>query len=629
MSRRTRFGLGGALLLSAFVACGKGDYAESARYDGVSAAAISGASTRGKMPSTQEIFSWIVDITKFGHRIPGTKADAATRRYLAAKMREIGLKNVRQELIGRDDGFLYWYAKSWRLSVDGAVMKSFYVPNTKHTGPQGVAGELVYVGERVDPGEDVRGKVVVADVRFGMLPGAILKGFSYAGHDPDDTVKNLLHPATWVRSNFEGRDYVTEEVDLGVYGEAFDGGAVAFIGVLKDYPIDTEKYYGPYEGYMKPMPGLWISGPDGASLAEKLSTATKPVLANVRLTGGFNETATTGNVIGELPGRTDDVIIIGSHHDAPWASATEDASGVAEVLALGKYYASLPRQSREKTMVFVLQAGHFYNSIGGKHYIAKHPDVIKRAVVELHLEHIAKDLDVVDGKWVDTGDVEVRGIFATGNPLLVDFSHDAIVKQDLRRTLILQTNSPLGVPGDGAMYWVAGLPVLHYISGPEWLFEPIDMPNTVAKDQLVPVARACVNMLDRVHTAPASLLKSFPPMPPPLPTPPAPAYPGRGVVYEGMGSVKTAGVRHSGRGALYVRPPYIDTIPQLGAHELVYLGVDGTSWLGPWKVLRKTTKGTVEILECEDARGVKLRAAQGANWFYAWNEDVALGGTSR
>lgn len=37
------------------------------------------------------------------------------------------------------------------------------------------------------------------------------------------------------------------------------------------------------------------------------------------------------NVTGTLPGRSDQWVIVASHHDAPWASAVEDASGVALV----------------------------------------------------------------------------------------------------------------------------------------------------------------------------------------------------------------------------------------------------------------------------------------------------------
>jgi hypothetical protein len=625
--------LGAAWLFGSLVSCGPSGAIDPVRESGEeSATRVDSLRKRpAAMPSKEEMFRWIEDIYAFGNRRPGTAADAKTRRYLTERLTEFGLRDVRDEPIGLDQGFLYWYADQWQLTVGGQQIPSFYVPNTKHTSAEGVSGELVYVGERIEPGEDVRGKVVVADIRFGALSGPLLDFFSYFTWDPNDTVSTFSHPATWVRENFEGRDYVTEEVDLGVYGEAVDGGAVAFIGVLKDYPTDTPNYYGPYEGYMKSLPGLWISGPSGAALVDQLASTSERPQANVQLIGGFDREAITGNVIAELPGMSDDVIIVGTHHDGPWGSAVEDASGVAEVLALAKYYAALPRWKRPKTMIFVLQAGHFYNSIGGKRFLANHPDVLERAVIELHIEHVAKDLDPVDGQWVDTGMSEVRGIFASGNPLLIDFTKDAVVERDLARTLVLQTGSPLGVPGDGAMYWVAGIPIVQLISGPEWIFDPIDTPELVAQEDLVPVARAFMDMIDRVHRTPSSLLKSYPPVPPPLPSPPLPPYPGGGSVYEGLGLVKIDGKRHRGRGALYQRPAYIDTAPTYGQHELVYLGVEGSSWIGPWRVLESKSgyHGLVQ-LQCENDEGERLQVTILADrWVWATGPGISFFGTVR
>ena len=39
------------------------------------------------------------------------------------------------------------------------------------------------------------------------------------------------------------------------------------------------------------------------------------------------------NVVGELPGADDEAVMIAPHHDAPWASAVEDGTGIALVLA--------------------------------------------------------------------------------------------------------------------------------------------------------------------------------------------------------------------------------------------------------------------------------------------------------
>jgi hypothetical protein len=559
-----------------------------------------------EVPSEDEIFGWIGDISAMGYRRPGTSVDAQVRKYILDKLVEFGLKDVRDEPIGIDDGFMLWQADEWSLTVEGKEIPCFFIPYTAHTGPEGIKAEIVYVGEEIEEGEDVKGKIVAADIRFADLNTGLLKYFSYFAYDPGNTTVGLVHPATWVRTNFQGYG------KLGVYGDAYKAGAVGFVGILKDYPTNTNKYYCPYDGIMKPMPGLWVGRDDGAYLRELLETATEPVYATLKLTGSIDTAATTGNVVGFLPGKTDDIIIISSHHDGPWYSAVEDASGTAEVLAIAKYFGQIPEVFREKTLVFVLQAGHFYGEIGARTFIKDHPDLIEKTMLEISIEHIAKDFDVINGEWVDTGYVEPRGIFTTANPLLVRFAEEAVVEHDLRRTFILQTESPLGVPTDGESYYRAGVPIYNLISGPEYLFDPVDTVDKVAKDQLVPVAKAFIDIINRVDDVPASLIRNSPPVPPPLPPFIAP-YSGWGEVYQGYGSMDVDG-RYKGKGALYIRPPYIDTMPIWGLSYLVFLGVDGSAWVGPWIIVEQWQDGWV-LYKCRDELGRIL-------WVYVYKTSI-------
>jgi hypothetical protein len=66
----------------------------------------------------------------------------------------------------------------------------------------------------------------------------------------------------------------------------------------------------------------------------------------------------SANVTGELPGRDEELVIVGSHHDAPWASAVEDTSGLGLVLAQAAYWSRLPREERPHSMLFHLNTGH-------------------------------------------------------------------------------------------------------------------------------------------------------------------------------------------------------------------------------------------------------------------------------
>src|SRR5262249_61461211 len=123
----------------------------------------------------------------------------------------------------------------------------------------------------------------------------------------------------------------------------------------------------------------------GGSGGPRLRTlaARGPVRARLAVEA-IRETITSDNVVGELPGADEDVVIIGSHHDGPWASAVEDGSGIALVLAQAAYWSRLPRSERPHRLVFLLNAGHMSGGAGGHAVIARPQDALARLVLELH-----------------------------------------------------------------------------------------------------------------------------------------------------------------------------------------------------------------------------------------------------
>ena len=604
------------------------------------------------LPSTPEMMTWIKEISSFGLRRPGTNVDRQTRAYIINELGQFGFRvatkrqnnrdrhfrgksgnrdrgYVYEESIGASQGFRRWYADKWSLKVNGKQLNSFFIPNTKHTNglEDGIVdGEIVYVGESIDSNDDVEGKLVLADVRFAPLNIGLLPYFAYFSYDPGNTAAGIIHPATWVRLNFEGRNYVTEEINLGVYGQAVDAGAKGFIGVTVDYPKDTPEYYGPYDDLPKAIPGLWVSRQTGKRIVKWIEHSTKPLEGSMTLTGGIDNEALTGNVVAVLPSeKSDDVIILGTHHDGPFNSPVEDGTGIAEVLALAKHYSKVPSHQRTKTLVFVFQAGHFYNSIGGKQFLANNPEIARRAILEIHLEHIAKHLIYNNGDWEDTGEVEPRAVFTSANPLLIDAITDAIQTEELRRAFVLQTGSPLGVPHDGAMYYSNGIPILGFISGPEWLLHSDDTIEKVAEDQLIPVARTFKKVVDRVFKMPDGLVGNSPPVPPPLPPDVISIpYPGPGDVYEGYGTIVTVnGEKFTGKAALYHRAAFIDTITKYGYSELIYFGVDGSEWEGPWTVIGKEHPDDRKaVLNCINQNGLSLRVVIGPRFIRAKGDNV-------
>ena len=471
------------------------------------------STTSVPIPSEEEVFGWLLDLYSFGRRIPGSEADLKAERYLRDKLMEFGFENVSMEPID----VTLWLAKRWELEVrpeggEAARLPCFYVPYSAPTS--GLEGELVYVGEgQVEDFDkvDVEGKVVMVSVRFPPLPVSLLRSIAYFTHDPRETITpNWVHPATWIRLNCMGMGLIEGGYDA--YEIARERGAIGFIGVLEDYPKlgDELTYYAPYDGVMRPLPGVWVSKETGAKLKDMLDKGR--VRARIVLEAEIRPSV-THNVYGLLPGKTDEVIIVHSHHDGPFQSAVEDASGCSVVLALAKHFAQLARlgERMNRTLLFLFTAGHFYGGaqgIGQRAFIEVHKDdLMKRALIDICVEHVAKECIERDGAWVVTEEVEPRAIFTNDNPVLVEIVKNAIVRNGVERILVLPTNTPIDVPTDAHLFWKSGIPIYSLISGPVYLFDASDTPDKVAKDQLPLLTKMFADVIEELDAIPAEKIR--------------------------------------------------------------------------------------------------------------------------
>jgi hypothetical protein len=160
----------------------------------------------------------------------------------------------------------------------------------------------------------------------------------------------------------------------------------------------------------RPIPGVWVNGSDGARLRQMLASG--PVRARLTVES-VREPVTTYTIVGELPGVDDELVIIGSHHDSPWASAVEDGSGIALVLAQAEYWSQVPQAERPHRLLFLLNAGHMAGGIGTRTFIANHGADLERTVLEVHLEHAANECVEEDGRLRPTGLPEARWWFTS------------------------------------------------------------------------------------------------------------------------------------------------------------------------------------------------------------------------
>lgn len=455
-----------------------------------------------RVPHADRIFAWIERMYALGPRRIGTGAGLACEDFLAGELEKAGLQNVRKDPIP----IRVWEADAYALGVRPPGAPGFqdvpahYIPYTAFTPDRGVEGELLYVKFR-DPAARLiswKGRIVVADIEFPGLDMNQIKRFALAAHDPQGALTQA-GKATWVRFHWS------------LYREAVRRGAAGFIGILKDHYAGGQNYYAPYgfrekDIHDKPVPGFWVDRAAGAKIRGLARRG--GARARLRLSGSLIP-GVAHNVMAELPGASDETFIIACHHDAPFASAVEDASGCAAVLAAAQHFAATRELRRSLLVLFT--AGHFYGSVGTRTFIHRNPGrVLDRTALEFHVEHIARRaVENPDGRLEIPGGPEFLGAFVPFNRDIKRALVRALVAEDLAGTLVLPAHGPFGTypPTDGGDFHLAGVPLVNFISPPLYLLNAEDTLDKVEKARLEPTARAVVRVLRDLDRVPLRRLR--------------------------------------------------------------------------------------------------------------------------
>lgn len=449
------------------------------------------------VPAAAAIFAWVSEIFDQGIRRPGYPANQWAEGFIADNFRSLGLENVRLEpvMVTR------WEPRRWRLEVsvgdaEPTELECFPLPNTAPVDRLEV--ELAAYDEE-DPGA-VSGKASLDEVGLLGIPADL---FASAGSAPDDTSRRIVDPEGTLRD-------ATHIVPFGarfqeVMEPSMQAGAAAYIGSLANYPGDSFAYYVPYDGVERPIPGVWISGSDGEWLRGQLANGPVGVRLSVE---SESQRITSHNVVGELPGADEQVVLIGSHHDGPWASAVEDASGMALVLAQATYWAAQSGERRPHRLVFVLQAGHMDGGAGLRAFVEGHRQELEDVVLQVHLEHAALEFRADDGEVAPTGLPEPRWFFTSRIPRLEDAVFEALETEELHRSMVVAPDA-IGEtpPTDGALYHAEGVPIVHFLAAPFYLFDAMDTLDKIDRDHLVPLTRATIRIVGSTSSVSASELR--------------------------------------------------------------------------------------------------------------------------
>jgi hypothetical protein len=354
----------------------------------------------------------------------------------------------------------------------------------------------------------VAAKASLYTVKLITLPATLL---GKSGSVPKDMTGRIVDDAEQSLANGDHTVPFAPEFQ-DVAAPSVKANAAAFIGTLTGSPGDTYEYYVPYTSDDIAIPGVWINASDGQWLHDQLAKGS----VRIRLTVETTVTDHTSyNIVGDLPGADDEIVIVASHHDGPWASAVEDGSGISLVLAQAHYWSKQLPEQRPHRLRFVLQGGHMCGGAGLQAYVTTHAAELKDVVLEVHLEHAALEAEEDStGKVVTTDRPVPRWFFTSRHEPLERAVSAALVGEQLTRSMVMAPDAfGANPPTDGAAYHAAGVPIVNFLTAPWYLFDSTDTLDKIDRAHLVPLTRATIRIIRFTTHTTATKLRAAPPTP--------------------------------------------------------------------------------------------------------------------
>lgn len=445
-----------------------------------------------------EIFGWIEQIVSFGPRKPAMEGDTKTRAFISEKFAEFGLKLAKAESVPVETS----QVRDWSFSLkdpktgEEIDVPTFHIPFPAPTPRDEVEAELVYVGEDSDlEDKDVRGKIVVFEQPAESQNWASFRKLFFF-YDPADSI-----PEDYSPRNMETRR------ERGIHDKAVAGGAVGMVGLLSQLQWESDAFCPQMNhGVSKRIPGYWVSPRNAVVVKKWLERG--PVLAKMKMDSELGYSITE-NIWAILPGETDEYYVVMCHHDAPFANAVQDASGVSVVLALAKHFSQIwQERPLKRGIIFLAVGGHTLGRLGESIFVKYHKnDILPKTALVVSIEHIGKEFVPREDLAFKCSDQPTpRMVMTSRNENINGIVKSCIIHNDYQRSVIIPqwlvkqtTGKARGISGE---LYEAGAPAVGLLPNPPYMFFKEDTLETVARDQLVPTTNLVISILRTADTLP-------------------------------------------------------------------------------------------------------------------------------
>lgn len=392
----------------------------------------------------QDLMSTLDALAAFGQKQPGTPEGMQAAAYIGERFRAIGLTDVHEETFQ----IPRWAVttKTFTLTVDGITSTPGF--DVFEAAGSGIGdGEIVDVGSAMDgdlEGIDLTGKIALVKRETSFHRSAQLRNVAAAG-----------------------------------------AAAMLYLSVA---PENLRQVGSVRFGWnaTEPIPAITIGADDGMTIKTALA-ASQTVRARIEVQA-TSAPATGINVVGTIAGERPEVIVLGAHYDTWFTGASDNGSGVAELLQV-----ATRRKERGKphyTLVFVAYDGEETGLYGGYDFYRKHKIVAKQPI-----------LAVLNFESPSAHNADFAGVAHSNQPKLDEALQDASLRQIYGLYAGLEIVAQLFggiIPTDIQGMYRDGMPTVSTAVTNPYYHTVKDLPDTVDLQLLVESTDAFDNAIDNL-----------------------------------------------------------------------------------------------------------------------------------
>lgn len=412
-------------------------------------------------------------------RVTGLQSGQRTMDWVEQRFREAKVPRVERQWFNQGGNASLWLPLSWevRIHADPAfgagtadvILESAIPAGGTELPKEGLTAPLVYVGTaRAAELQyiDVRGKIAVQHI----TP----KGHLFLERGP-------------ARSKAE---------------ELIKRGAVAVFNIVDQAGNMRTRDISGCGG-----PCFNFGGQDGRFLEEVMDRAatakvSDKLRATMKMTAEERRGLRASNVLGIVPGKSDENIIVNAHVDGWFDGANDNGDGAAIMVALAEHF-SKPENRPARTLIFVGSAGHHTGGLSGpSNLVGLNKELIAKNVLAINLEHVAvrhlnparTDTNGLRDYITDGSEDFLMNGLSDRSPFLEKISRDGGVRYGLNFVSAASTYGAGDNPNvDG--------PVFQLIQGNPLYHTTGDMLETISTPGLERVARFVAYFVREVGAA--------------------------------------------------------------------------------------------------------------------------------